>query len=139
MSDSNSDRKGLLKNIVDGAKSVTGLASSSLSGAADAVARTLPDARSIKQGVGRALIVGGRTLIDPKVVVGEFAVQMGERLAAAAPDDDWLALAAVDDGFAVLARGPESDVRTAIEGARAEGASVLLCRVVAAHAGASGR
>lgn len=135
MSDTNQEGKGLLKNLVGGAKSVSDLATSSVSGAAEAVARVIPDAQTIKRSVGRALILGGRTLIDPKTVVGEFAVQVGERLAPPAVADDWLALAALDDGFAVLAHGPEASARAAMDDARKRGAHVLLCRVVAADEG----
>lgn len=135
MPESKSSDGNLLKSIAANARGVTDKAASGIASAASAVASAIPDAKTIKQGMGRALILGGRTLIDPKATVGELAVDLGKRLSGPDESDEWLALAATDDGFVALARGDEAAARTAMDAARAEGNPVILCKVLAAHTG----
>lgn len=125
----------LLKSIAANAKGVTEKATTGIASAATAVASVIPNAKTIKQGVGRALVFGGRTLIDPKATVGELAVDLGQRLSGPDEVGDWLALVATDTGFLALARGDEAAARVAMEAARAEGNPVILCKVLAAHTG----
>lgn len=101
--------------------------------AAQSVGEALPDAKTVRHGMGRALILGGRTLADPRAVVGEFAMGLGQRLTQDARTQDWLALAVDGEGFVVLGRGDEEPVRQAAAAAVAEGRAVLVCKVVGAH------
>lgn len=129
---------GRIAAAVGGARDLAGLATgkvgAAVGGATTAVANVLPDAKTVKQGFGRALILGGKALIDPSTVVGSFAMELGQRMAAddaAAPT--WLALVANDAGFEVLARGEEATVRAAAAEAVAQQQAVLVCKVVEAH------
>lgn len=53
-----------------------------VSGVPGQLAGALPDKSTLKAAVGGALVTGGKLLIDPKAVLGEAAVRMGENLRA---------------------------------------------------------
>lgn len=120
------------------AGAASGKVAHSVSEAKAAVTQSLPDAKSVKVGVGRALLLSGQALIDPKAVVGNFAVELGQRLTASESGPAWLLLAATDDGFDLLARGNESEVRAAAASAAAQQRSVLVCKVMEAYGPAAG-
>jgi hypothetical protein len=117
----------------DLAELATGKVGAAVGGATTAVTSVLPDAKTVKQGFGRALILGGKALIDPSAVVGGFAMELGQRMAADEAAPTWLALVANDAGFDVLARGEETTVRAAAAEAVAQQRAVLVCNVVEAH------
>jgi len=106
---------------------------------AEAVAARAPDASTVRRGVGDALVFGGRLLYDPRATVGEMAVTLGQGLRGAGSDACWLLLRASPEGFAVLARGTEAQVRLAFEQQRSEGSALLLVQVRAASDSASGQ
>lgn len=120
------------------AGAASGKVAASVSEAKAAVTQSLPDTKSVKVGVGRALLLGGQALIDPKAVVGNFAVELGQRLAASEPRPAWLLLAATADGFDLLARGDESEVRAAAASAGAQQRSMLVCKVMDVYGPAAG-
>ena len=115
------------------AGNATGRVAATVNEARDAVVQSLPDAKTVKAGVGRALILGGRALMDPQAVVGSFAIELGQRLTTHDPGPVWLSLVATDDGFELLARGNEAEVRAAAAEAVAQQRAVLVCKVVEAH------
>jgi hypothetical protein len=126
-----------IAEAVDSARDLTGSAAGRVTAAVGkataAVVNSLPDARTVKVGLGRGLILGGQVLMDPKAVVGSFAIDLGQRLAASEPAPVWLALVADDQGFDVLARGDEAPVRAAAAEAAAQEMAVLVCKVIEAH------
>jgi hypothetical protein len=128
---------GRIAAAVGGARELTeratGRVSTAVGEATSAVASALPDAGTVKRGFGRALILGGKALIDPGAVVGGFAVELGQRMAADEAAPTWLALVASDAGFDVLARGEEAAVRAAAAEAAAQLRAVLVCKVMEAH------
>lgn len=128
---------GRIAAAVGGARELTeratGKVGAAVGGATSAVANALPDAKAVKQGFGRALILGGKALIDPSAVVGGFAVELGQRMTAGEAAPTWLALVASDTGFEVLARGEEAAVRAAAAEAVAQQRAVLVCKVMEAH------
>jgi hypothetical protein len=78
-------------------------AQTSLGAARDAsgkVAAALPTRRTLKVVVGRALVTGGRALIDPRVAVGEMAVRLGEGLLEDADHLQWFVVRLDDAGHA---------------------------------------
>jgi hypothetical protein len=115
------------------AEATSGKVSASVSEAKVDVAKSLPDAGTMKVGFGRALILGGQALMDPKAVVGNFAIELGQRLATGVTAPVWLSLVEAGDGFELLARGDESEVRVAAAGAMAQQRAVLVCKVMEAH------
>lgn len=128
---------GRIAAAVGGARELTeratGKVSAAVGEATSAVANALPDARTVKQGFGRALVLGGKALMDPSAVVGGLAVELGQRMAADEAAPTWLALVAHEAGFEVLARGEEAAVRAAAADAAARQRDVLVCKVVEAH------
>ncbi|MBK6616084.1 hypothetical protein [Ottowia sp.] len=122
----------MLKGLLGQAKDATERACEAVGDASATIAGSLPDAGSLKRGVGCALVVGGKALIDPQRVVGEFAVGLGQMLAEGEAGEDWLVLGAGEVGFEVLHRGGEADARAGVAVAVNEGRCVLLCRVVEA-------
>jgi len=64
------------------------------------VASALPSRRTLKSAVGRALVTGGRALIDPRVAVGEIAVKLGEGLLDDADQLHWFVVRIDDAGHA---------------------------------------
>lgn len=105
---------------------------------ASTVAARAPDAKTLRQGVGEALVFGGRLLHDPRSTVGEMAVTLGQGLRSERGEATWLLLRATPEGFAVLASGAEAPMRLAFEQQRSNGA-LLLVEVRAASAPASGQ
>ena len=65
------------------------------------VASALPSSRKLKVAVGRALVTGGRALIDPRAAVGEIAVRLGEGLLEDADQLHWFVVRIDDAGHAV--------------------------------------
>jgi hypothetical protein len=64
------------------------------------VASALPSRRTLKVAVGRALVTGGRALIDPRAAVGEMAVRLGEGLLEDADRLHWFVVRIDDSGHA---------------------------------------
>lgn len=64
------------------------------------VASALPSRRTLKVAVGRALVTGGRALIDPRAAVGEMAVRLGEGLLEDADQLRWFVVRIDDSGHA---------------------------------------
>ena len=106
---------------------------------AGSIADAIPTATELKQGLGQALILGGRTLIDPRAVVGELAVDFGRKLAAVEVENAWLVLEATQPGLIVLSRSTEEAARELLSAAAAEGRSVMLCKVMDAQSSAPAR
>lgn len=126
--------KSILGKAAAVAEQVADSARDTTSAVQAAVTSSLPDAATIKRGVGRVLITGGKLLVDPKATVGEIAIALGEDLAGGQAPSEWLVLEATAAGFEPLCRGPEDAVRAAYEAAVASGRTVLLCQVQAASA-----
>ncbi|MFZ6657391.1 hypothetical protein [Undibacterium sp. TJN19] len=97
------------------------------------VADALPSKKVVMRGLGSALIVGGKLLIDPRAAVGEMAVSLGRSMISD-KSPEWLLLEANEAGFLPLYRGKEALVREAYSSAIAEGRIVILCQVMAAQA-----
>ncbi len=64
------------------------------------MASSLPAKRALKTAVGRALVTGGRALIDPRGAVGEMAVRLGEGLLEDAGQLHWFVVRLDDSGHA---------------------------------------
>jgi hypothetical protein len=64
------------------------------------VTSALPSKRTLKVAVGRALVTGGRALIDPRAAVGEIAVRLGEGLLEDADHLHWFVVRIDDAGRA---------------------------------------
>jgi hypothetical protein len=94
------------------------------------ITEAMPSGDSVKQGIAQALILGGKTLIDPKAVVGEFALEYGKKLQSGEAKDAWLALEASDGGLVVLARGTEQQARAEMDAANSDGRQVIICKVM---------
>ena len=127
----------LIKGLVTGAKDAAGRATDSVGRVAGSIAEAIPTATELKQGLGQALILGGRTLMDPRAVVGELAVDFGRKLAAVEVENAWLVLEATQAGLVVLSRGTEEAARELPGAAAAEGRPVMLCKVMDAQSSGS--
>lgn len=68
--------------------------------ASEKVAAALPSKRTLQAAVGRALVTGGRALIDPRAAVGEMAVRVGEGLLADAEHPHWFVVRLDETGQA---------------------------------------
>lgn len=119
----------VVSSAVNSARDLTGQASQKVGAA---VSQALPDAATVKANLGRALVLGGKALMDPQAVVGSLALDLGQRLSSGQTEPLWLALVADDQGFGLLARGDEVAVRLAADQALAAQRSVLVCKVMAA-------
>lgn len=93
---------------------------------AEAVAARAPDARTLRRGVGEALVFGGRLLHDPRSTVGEMAMSLGQGLRGGHAQAPWLLLKASGEGFTVVASGSEAQMRLAFEQQRPSGALLLV-------------
>lgn len=115
-----------LEGLIVGAR---GVASQGAEAASSAIA-AVPSVDEAKRGLGLALILGGRALIDPKAVIGELAVELGQALAGG--EELWIALAHEEEQLAVIAHGRHADV---LEQARvaSETRRVLMCKVQEAY------
>jgi len=122
----------IIKGLVAGAKGAAERAAESVGNVAGNLAEAMPSGGTVKRGIGQALILGGRVLLDPRAVVGELAIECGQKLSGGETDDRWLTLEATDSGFAVLTKGSEESARAVLDAAAREGRSVILCKVMAA-------
>ena len=116
--------------LMDRFKSAAAMATDSVARVTDKITESIPTSDAIKQGIAQALILGGRTLIDPNAVVGEFALEYGKKLQAGEVKDAWLVLEATEGGLAVLTRGTEQQAREEIDVASRDGRQVILCKVM---------
>jgi len=98
---------------------------------ADAIAQHLPDAGTVRRGVGDALVFGGKLLYDPRATVGELAIGLGQGMRPDKIEDTWLLLRVAGQAFEVIGRGGESEMRIAFEQARGT-QPVVLCQARAA-------
>jgi len=98
---------------------------------AEAIAHRLPDAGTVRRGVGDALVFGGKLLYDPRATVRELAIGLGQGMRPDNIEDTWLLLRAAGQAFEVIGRGSESEMRIAFEKVRGS-QPVLLCQARAA-------
>jgi hypothetical protein len=93
-----------LKGAVgDAASAVVGAASLGFGAAKEVsgkVAGALPSRGIMKVVVGKALVTGGKALIDPRAAVGELALKLGEGMLADASELHWFVVRIDDHGHA---------------------------------------
>lgn len=121
-----------LKAIAEQVTNSARRASDAVGDAAREMGNSMPTLDEAKRGLGRALVFGGKALIDPQKVVGQLALTLGESLSSPEATDSWVAIVAADSGFLVVAVGDEAAVREQFDGLSSSGSPALLCKVVAA-------
>lgn len=67
---------------------------------AGAMLSTASPGRTLKGAVGKALVTGGRALLDPRAAVGEMAVRLGEGLLAGDDRLQWFVVRLDNEGRA---------------------------------------
>jgi hypothetical protein len=95
-----------------------------------------PPGKTLKGAVGKALVTGGRALIDPRAAIGEMAVRLGEGLLAGADRLQWFVVRIDDEGltktFGFVSRG---DAQAFFDGTAKAFPRQYLCKCVAGPAG----
>jgi hypothetical protein len=129
-------------DVVGGAASAARTATSAGAGAVkevgERVSNRLPSKDIVKVALGKALVQGGRVLIDPQAAVGEFAVRAGESLLTPADQVQWFVVRLDAEGRGevfpfVLRKAAEQFIAQG----RAQFSQQYLCEVVAGPGPAS--
>jgi hypothetical protein len=88
--------------------------------------------RTLKGAVGKALVTGGRALIDPRAAVGEMAVRIGEGLLADGDRLQWFVVRIDDEGRAhTFGFVKRDDAQVFFDGTLQAFARQYLCKCVA--------
>lgn len=125
-----------VRDVVTGAGVVVKAAASSsagvVRGATERVSAALPSKQSVKVALGKALVQGGRVLMDPQAAAGELAVKVGEGLLADASELRWFVVRIGDDGQATTHPFVQrKDAEQFFRSTRAEFPRQFLCEAVA--------
>jgi hypothetical protein len=122
-------------DVVDGAASAARTAASAGAGAVKGVGERvggrLPSKEAVKVTLGKALVQGGRVLMDPQAAVGELAVKAGERLLAPADQLKWFVVRIDAEGRSeVFPFVQRKEAEQFFESSRARFPQQYLCDVV---------
>ena len=129
--------KNLGQSLQDAANSAGSAVKQSAQSTAEAIAKTpkqiadaMPSKQSLKSAMGNALVTGGKLLIDPKAVIGEAAVKMGENLLAKPESLNWFVIVVDEVGAAqAFAFNSKSDAQASLEETRRTHPRSYLCEV----------
>jgi len=121
-----------ITKILDSAGNAANTGATAVSAAASSAVSALPSTADLRRGLGKALVLGGQALIDPREAIGRIAIELGESLASDEAGAVFVALVATPEGLKVVEHGAEEVVRAAAEQAREAGEQVLLCTVIEA-------
>jgi hypothetical protein len=128
----------LMKGVMTGAADVAkGVASSigTVRALPEKVSAAMPSKHTVKEAFGKALVTGGKALIDPRATIGEMAVKMGEGLLAEADRLRWFVVRIDDEGkLATFPFVKRDEAEAFFNQTRSEFPRQFLCEAVSAPA-----